>query len=107
MEGGGQGGGGRNKVDGMVEGVGRRTEERDWRASGCRSQTEVTGWRTGNHPSIITGGGKKLAFECYSFFVLTNLVVLFNLKNSLGDGQPHLVNNGVDGRIGWTGKRFL
>ena len=53
MEGGGPASGGRNKVDGMVEGVGRRTEEGDWRAGGCRSRAEVTGGGAGNHPSPI------------------------------------------------------
>ena len=74
---------------------------------GCGIRSEITGGRAGNRPSPIAGGGKKLAFECYSFFFRTNLVVLFNLKSRLREGQPHVVNNGVDGRIGWTGKRFL
>ena len=30
-------------------------------------------------------------------FVLTNLVVLLNLKNRWGERQPHVVNNGVAG----------
>ena len=30
-------------------------------------------------------------------FVLTNVVVLLNLKNRCGEGQPHVVNNGVAG----------
>ena len=40
--------------------AGRRTEEGDWRAGGCRSRAEVTGGRAGNRPSPIAGGGKKI-----------------------------------------------
>ena len=89
MEGGGQADGGRNEVDGKVEGAGRRTEKQGWWAGGCRSQAEVTGRRAGNRPSPIAGVGKKLVFECYlfSFFVLTNLVVLFNLRTGGGRGS--------------------
>ena len=53
MEGGGQADGGRNKVDGMVEGAGVRKVEGDWRADGCRSQAEITDGRAGNRPSRV------------------------------------------------------
>ena len=94
MEGGGQAGDGRNEVDGMLEGVDRRTEEGDWQTGGCRSWTEVTGGRAGNRPSIIAGGGKKLAFECYSFFCANQFSCSIQLKDQGGD-QPHMANNGV------------
>ena len=93
-------------MDGMMEGVGRRTEEGDWRTGSCRNRTEVTGGRADNRPSLITGGGKKLVFECYSCFCSNQFIFLFNLKNRWGEGQPHVVNNGVGGWIGWSGKRF-
>ena len=86
MEGGGQAGGGRNEVDGMVEGVGRRTEEGDWRVGGCRSRTEVTGGRAGNRPSPIAVGGKKLAFEYYSFFCSNQFSCSIQLKEQVGGG---------------------
>ena len=53
MEGGGQADGGRNEVDRMVEGAGRRTEEKDWRTGGYRSWTELTFGRAGNWPSHV------------------------------------------------------
>ena len=62
-----------------------------------------------HRPYPIVGGGKKSCDRlCVLFvsFVLTNLVVLFNLKNRWGEGQPHVVNSGGGGRIGWTSKRF-
>ena len=78
--------------------AGRRTEEGDWRAGGCRSRAEVTGGRAGNRPSRVAVG-KSRDRLCLIFvsFVLTNLVVLLNLKNRCREGQSHVVNNGVAG----------
>ena len=88
--------------------AGGRTEEGDWRAGGCRSRAEVTSGLAGNCPLRLAANKSRYRL-CGVFFsfVLTNLVVLFNLKNMWGEGQPHVVNNGVGERIGWTGKRFL
>ena len=85
-------------MDGMVKGVGRRTEEGDWWAGGCRSGTEVTGGRAGNRPlRVALSKSRYRLCGVFVSFVLTNLVVLFNLKNMWGEGQPHVVNNGVAG----------
>ena len=53
MDCGGQVGGGQKGVGRMVEGAGRRTEEKDWRTGGYRSWTELTFGRAGNWPSHV------------------------------------------------------
>ena len=86
MEVGGQACGGQNEVDGMVEGVGRRTEEGDWRTGGCSIRMEVMCERADNRPSLITGDGKKLVFECYSFICSNQFICSFQLKEHVGGG---------------------
>ena len=86
MEGGGQAGGGRNEFGERAKGAGWQTEGGNSRASGCRSRAEVTGGQSGNQPPRVAVQQElhMTAFVCHYFFVLTNLVVLFNLKNRWG-----------------------
>ena len=87
MEGGGHADGGRNEVNGVVEG--------DWRAGGCRSWAEVTGGRAGNRPSrVAVRKSRDRLCMMFASFVLTNLVVLLNLKNREGVSHTHVANNG-------------
>ena len=77
--------GGRQKgVVGMVEGASRQAEEEDWRADGCRSLAELTGGRAGNLLFRVAVKIHVTSFECYSLFVLTTLVVLFNWRTGRG-----------------------
>ena len=94
----------------------RRRAERNGRDSGGSGQADGGGrlacgrLRAGRR---LRAGGQGIAHRpcrvavrksrdrfCVIFvsFVLTNLVVLLNLKNRWGEGQPHVGNNGVAGR---------
>ena len=56
----------------------------------------ASGQAIAHHPSrvAVTKSRDRLCV-IFASFVLTNLVVRLNLKNRCGEGQPHVVNNGV------------
>ena len=93
------------KCNGQVGGV---RKEAGRHAGGCKSRTEVTGGRAGNWPSQVEVRNLHYtAFECYIFVFNSNQFncSIQQLKEQ-GGVQPQVANNGREGRIGWTGKRF-
>ena len=92
MEDGGQADGGRNEVDGMVEGACR------WAVAGSGRRLRAGGQAIAHRTSrVAVRKSRDRLCVIFVSFVLTNLVVLLNLKNRCGEGQPHVVNNGVAG----------
>ena len=77
---------------------GRRRDIGGRAVAGAKRRLRAVGQAITHRPSWVAVRKSRDRF-CVIFvsFVLTNLVVLLNLKNRCGEGQPHVVNNGVAG----------
>ena len=78
--------------------VGRRREIGRQAVAGAGRRLRAGGQAIAHRPyRVAVRKSRDRLCVIFVSFVLTNLVVLLILKNRWGEGQPHVVNNGVAG----------